>query len=207
MKLSDFEPIDFGQPLPPQKHDAVIKALWKRRSCSALTLTAPGPTADEMDLLLALGLRVPDHGKIGPWRIVRFSPESKSALVTQLEALADTQADPAKARMALQKLSRPPEAVMVVSSPLQPHKIPLWEQQLSAAAVCQNLLIAVAAIGYGANWITDWYSYDPKSRSLLGLSEQEQIAGFIYIGTPSEPPLERDRPDMAMRLSWWLEAG
>ncbi len=107
------------------------------------------------------------------------------------------------ANTALQKLAVPPEALMVVSSPLDGKGIPLWEQQLSAAAICQTLLIAAGAMGYGANWITDWYSYDDQAKAVLGVAPHEAIAGFIYLGTTAEPPLERDRPDYASRVSWW----
>jgi len=76
---------------------------------------------------------------------------------------------------------------------------------LSAAAVCQNLLIAAGAMGYGANWITDWYAYDAEARAILGVTPDENVAGFVYLGTPTEPPLERERPDYDARVSWWEE--
>lgn len=204
--LSDTPAPDFGQPLPQKPSPEVLEALFFRRSAPAPTLHAPGPSAEEIDLLIRIGLRVPDHGKIGPWRIVRFTADSKAALVEKLTALAAKQPEPGKAVAALQKLSIPPEALLVVSSPLQPHKIPLWEQQLSAAAVCQTLLIAAGAMGYGANWITDWYSYDAEAKQVLGLAAHENVAGFIYLGTPSEAPLERDRPNYDERIAWWSEA-
>ncbi|ESQ76598.1 nitroreductase [Asticcacaulis sp. AC402] len=203
LALFDTPAPEFGQPLPQKPSADMLEALFFRRSASAPTLRAPGPSPEEMDLLIRLGLRVPDHGKIGPWRLVRFTPQSKTALVEKLKPLAVSQPEPAKALAALQKLAIPPEALLVVSSPLQPHKIPLWEQQLSAAAVCQTLLIAAGALGYGANWITDWYSYDAVAKALLGLAEHENVAGFIYLGTPSEAPLERDRPNFNERISYW----
>jgi nitroreductase len=81
----------------------------------------------------------------------------------------------------------------------------LWEQQLSAAAICQTLLIAAGAMGYGANWITDWYSYDDQARAILGVQPHENVAGFIYLGTSVDAPQERDRPDYVARISWWGE--
>ncbi|ESQ87001.1 NAD(P)H nitroreductase [Asticcacaulis sp. AC460] len=205
LTLSDTPAPEFGQPLPQKPSPDVLEALFFRRSAPAPTLQSPGPSADEIDLLIRIGLRVPDHGKIGPWRIVRFTAQSKATLVEKLTALAAKQPEPGKAVAALQKLSIPPEALLVVSSPLQPHKIPLWEQQLSAAAVCQTLLIAAGALGYGANWITDWYSYDAEAKQVLGLADHENVAGFVYLGTPSEAPLERDRPNYAERVSWWSQ--
>jgi len=208
MPLPDFDrtPIAFGQPLPQEKSVEVLDRLFHRRSAPAPTLTAPGPSPAEVDLLIEIGLRVPDHGKIGPWRVLRFTPEAKAELVERLVALAAKQPDAKKAEVTLLKLSTPPEALLIVSSPLQPHKIPLWEQQLSAAAVCQTMLIAAGALGYGANWITDWYSYDDEAKALLGLAAHENVAGWIFLGTPSEPPLERDRPDYAARVGWWQPA-
>ncbi len=194
---------EFGTPMPQTPSAEVLERLFFRRSASAVTLQAPGPSAEEIDLLIRIGFRVPDHGKIGPWRIVRFTPEARAKLVETLTGLAPTQAVPGKAVAALQKLAVPPEALMVVSSPLDGKGIPLWEQQLSAAAICQTLLIAAGAMGYGANWITDWYSYDDQAKAVLGVAPHEAIAGFIYLGTTAEPPLERDRPDYASRVSWW----
>jgi nitroreductase len=175
----DHAPITFGQALPQKTSKEVLEALWNRRSAPAPTLTAPGPSEAEIALLIQLGFRVPDHGKIGPWRIVRFTPEAKARLVEGLKALAKNQPDPKKAEGTLMKLSIPPEALLVISSPLQPHQIPLWEQQLSAAAICQNLLIAAGAMGYGANWITDWYAYDTDAKALLGLKTGENATARI----------------------------
>ena len=205
ISVTDFEASvpAFGTPMPQKPSTEVLDRLFYRRSASATMLKAPGPSADEIDLLIQIGFRVPDHGKIGPWRIVRFTPEARAKVVTKLTGMAQSQPVPAKATAALQKLAVPPEALMVVSSPQADKPIPLWEQQLSAAAICQTLLIAAGALGYGANWITDWYSYDDKTKAVLGVAPHEAIAGFIYLGPLSEPPLERDRPDYASRVSWW----
>jgi nitroreductase len=209
--MADFDlnptAIAFGQPLEQKPSAEVLDRLFHRRSAPAPTLTAPGPSSEEIDLLIKIGLRVPDHGKIGPWRVVRFTTEAKAKLVEALVILAQSQPDAKKAEVALLKMSTPPEMLLVVSSPVQPHKIPLWEQQLSAAAVCQNLLIAAGAMGYGANWITDWYSYDAEAKAFLGLTPEENVAGFIYLGTPNEPPLERDRPNYDERIGWWQPKG
>ena len=204
MTAFDTTPHEFGKPLPQKASGEVLEALFNRRSAPAPTLGLPGPSPEEMDLLIRIGLRVPDHGKIGPWRVVRFTPEAKARAVEKLKALAESRGD-RKDAGALIKMSTPPQMLMVVSAPLQPHKIPLWEQQLSAAAVCQNLLIAAGAMGYGANWITDWYAYDAEARAILGVKEDENVAGFVYLGTPTEPPLERERPDYDARVSWWEE--
>ena len=187
---------EFGAPCPVQASSQTLALMSGRRSASAQTLRAPGPSATELDDLLRLAARVPDHGKMTPWRFIVMEGEAKRALVEKLQALAGTQDNPVKASAALGKLSAPPVAVVVVSSP-RPGGQPVWEQQMSAGAVCMTLLLAAEAMGYGANWITDWYSYDPAGKGLMGLQDGEQVAGVIYLGTPGEDALERVRPDMA----------
>ncbi len=203
MPLPELPPHELGQPLPITPSPQVLDFLWNRRSASAPLLIAPGPSEDEIDALIRIGLRVPDHGKIGPWRVVRFTTDAKARLVEKLKDLAQAQAVPAKATAALKKLDNPPQALMVVSSPVAGADIPLWEQQLSAAAVCQTMLIAAGAMGYGANWITDWYAYDGEAKKVLGLRDGEEVAGFIYLGSLAEPPLERERPEPMSRVGWW----
>lgn len=185
----------FGEPCPVRPSPETLALLASRRSASAQTLAAPGPSAAELRDLLRLAARVPDHGKMNPWRFVVLEAEAKAALLGKLEALSASQPNPGKARAALVKMAAPPLAVAVVSSPREGGK-PVWEQRMSAGAVCTTLLIAAGAMGYGANWITDWYSYDPAARSLLGVREGEEVAGVIYLGTPTEDALERVRPDV-----------
>ncbi|EJL24725.1 nitroreductase [Caulobacter sp. AP07] len=192
----------FGDILPIEPSPAVLDFLAKRRSASAMTLTAPGPDDAQLADLLRLAARVPDHGKLSPWRFVILRGAAKDAFAAKITALADSQANPAKANAALRKLTRPPVAVAVISRYL-PGEIPEWEQRLSAAAVCQQMLLAAAAMGWGANWITDWYSYDPRGREILGVEAGEQVAGFLYLGTATEAPQERARPDVAAITSVW----
>jgi nitroreductase len=192
----------FGDVLPIEASSAVVDFLAKRRSASAMTLIAPGPDAAQLTELLRLAARVPDHGKLSPWRFVILRGAAKDAFAEKITALADRQANPVKANAALRKLTRPPVAVAVISRYI-PGEIAEWEQRLSAAAVCQQMLLAAAALGWGANWITDWYAYDPSAREILGLGDGEQVAGFLYLGTASEPPQERARPDVAALTTEW----
>jgi nitroreductase len=193
----------FGAPLPtPQRSDAVLRFLALRRSASAGALTAPGPSPDELRDLLRLAARTPDHGKLFPWRFIILEGEAKTTFAGEVEALAAHAADPEKARAALFKLTTPPVCVVVVSRFIE-GKIPEWEQRLSAGAVTMTLLHAAQAMGYGANWITDWYAFDASVARLLGLSAGEQIAGFVYLGTAREPALERIRPDVDALVSHW----
>ncbi len=191
---------EFGQPCPVQPSIDTLALMASRRSASAQTLRAPGPDAEALADLLRLAARVPDHGKMTPWRFIVLEGEGKAALVQRLHALAGGQDNPGKAVAALGKMAAPPLAVVVVSSPREGGK-PVWEQQMSAGAVCMSLLLAAEAMGYGANWITDWYSYDPAARALLGLGPAEQVAGVVYLGTPSEDALERVRPELPALVS------
>jgi len=192
---------EFGAALPLAAAPEVLRFLALRRSTSAVTLAEPAPSADQLADLLRIASRAPDHGKLSPWRFVILEGAGKAALVERLEALAVDLGDLTLAAK-LAKLRIPPLAVVVISSP-KPAAIPEWEQVLSAGAVCTNLLNAALAMGFGANWITDWYSYDAEAGAILGLKTGERVAGFVLIGTPREPPLERERPDVTSLVTRW----
>ena len=193
---------EFGQALPITASPEVLAFLARRRSASAMSLTAPGPDARQLADLLRLAARTPDHGKLAPWRFVILRGPAKDAFAEKITALADRQANPVKAAAALRKLTRPPLAVAVISRFI-PGEIPEREQRQSASAVCLLMLLAAEAMGLGANWITDWYSYDPAALAILGVAEGEQVAGFLYLGTASEPPQERARPQVAALTTEW----
>lgn len=190
-----------GDALPlPVPSETMRRRLATRRSAPAQSLAAPGPSEAELDEILRLGARTPDHGKLFPWRFVILSPEARARIAETLTPLAAHQPDPGKAAKTLMKLTAPPVTVLVISTPVTGHKVPVWEQQLSAGAVCMNLEHAADAFGYSASWITDWYSYEPEAAAMFGVGADEQVAGFIHIGTLSEPPLERPRPEMAGKI-------
>ena len=194
---------DLGQALPlPVPSIELQTRLAMRRSAPAQALAAPGPSRDEIERILLLGARSPDHGKLFPWRFMVMGRESRASLAGALAPLAGRQADPVKAEKVLSKLTAPPVSILVISTPVAEHKVPVWEQQLSAGAVCMNLEHAANALGYSASWITDWYSYDAEALELLGLVPGEQVAGFIHMGTLAEAPLERPRPDMAAKTTY-----
>jgi len=194
-------PPQFGAPLPIARVAEVLRFLALRRSASALTLTEPAPDADQLTDLLRVAARAPDHGKLAPWRFIVLDGAGKTAFVERLDDLAGRRGDPVFAAK-LGKLKTPPLVVAVVSSP-KAGAIPEWEQLLSAGAVCANLLNAALAMGFGANWITDWYSYDAEALAILGLGEGERVAGFMMIGSAREAPLERERPDIAPLVTRW----
>jgi nitroreductase len=192
---------DLNAALPlPVRSDEVLARLANRRSASAQLLAAPGPSEAEIEQILSRGARTPDHGKLFPWRFVVLGPQSRADLSEALAVLAETQGRIDKDLAVLAKLANPPLTIMVVSTPIQGHKVPVWEQQLSAGAVCMNLEHAADALGYSASWITDWYAYDPAAVALFGVQDGETIAGFIHLGTLTEPPLERPRPHMAHKV-------
>lgn len=192
---------DLNAALPlPVRSDEVLARLANRRSASAQLLAAPGPSEAEIEQILHLGARTPDHGKLFPWRFVVLGPQSRADLSEALAVLAEAQGRIDKDLAVLAKLANPPLTIMVVSTPIQGHKVPVWEQQLSAGAVCMNLEHAADALGYSASWITDWYAYDPAAVALFGVRDGETIAGFIHIGTLTDPPLERPRPNMAHKV-------
>jgi nitroreductase len=196
-------PPEFGQPAPYGKAwPETLALLAQRRSSSPQHLAAPAPSGHELHDLLRLAARVPDHGKLFPWRFIILEGEAKAELARRFEALAKERPDPEKAAGVLFKLKAPPLAVLVVSR-VSDGPIPAWEQLLSAGALCQTLVLAATAMGYGANWITDWYSYDPRATALLGLESGERVAGLILLGTPTEAPLERVRPDIDAITTVW----
>lgn len=194
---------DLGATLPlPIPSIEMQDRLARRRSAPAQALIGPGPSRAEIERILTLGARSPDHGKLFPWRFVVMGPKSRTELAESLAPLAGRQDHPDKAAKVLAKLVAAPVTILVVSAPVPSPKVPRWEQRLSAGAVCMNLEHAANALGYSASWITDWYSYDREALALYGVGEDERVAGFIHIGTLAEPPLERPRPDVAAKTVW-----
>ena len=177
-----------------------LELLATRRSSRILDLAAPGPSADELDTILTIAARVPDHGKLAPWRFIVFEGEGRSRAGDALAAVLAA-ADPTTPEKRLaeeqNRLLRAPVVVAVVSRAAPHVKIPEYEQLLSAAACCQNMLLAAAALGYGATWVTEWPTYDEAARAALGLAPTEQLVGFIYMGTAAQKLEDRPRPALA----------
>jgi nitroreductase len=192
---------EFGAPLEVKAWPEVLRFLALRRSTPAVTLREPAPSPDQLQDLLRIAARAPDHGKLAPWRFVVLEGGPKMRFVEALDSLARSRGD-ATAAGKLGKLRIPPLAVAVVASPT-PSQIPEWEQLLSAGAVATNLTYAALAMGFGANWITDWYAYDPAATAILGLRPAEKVAAFVLMGTAAEPPLERERPNLVDLVTRW----
>ncbi len=182
-----------------RKNPLFTQTLLKRRSVPSKLLGDPGPTPDEIKTILSIAMRTPDHGKLFPWWFVTFEGDKRAQFGDVLAtawAKRDSQATPEKLDDERKRFSRVPLVIAVISSPRE-STIPVWEQELSAGAVCQNILMAANTLGYGANWLTNWYTYDDSVRAVMGVRDHEKIAGFMYIGTPLTAPEERDRPDPA----------
>lgn len=178
----------------------MIDLLKTRRSVPPHLLTAPAPEGAELASLLEIAARVPDHGKLVPWRFIVISGPARERLgerIVQIALADDPALDEKRIEADRRRLARAPLVVAVVSR-AGPHvKIPDWEQILSAGAVCMNLVVAANAMGYGASWITEWIAYDRRILELIGLEPHEKLAGFVHIGTPVERPSDRVRPVMA----------
>lgn len=185
---------------------SVLAFLKTRKSGSAKAMQGPGPAAAQVRELLDIAVRVPDHGKLNPWRFILFEGDARAAIgevfrkrwsVLHPEHGKETQ------DFVAGMFLRAPLVIAVVSTAAPHAKIPEWEQQLSAGAVCYNLVMGALTLGYAAQWQTDWIAYDDEITKAMGLAPAERIAGFVYIGTPSAPLEERPRPDPMTLVTNW----
>ena len=191
---------------PENRLEDALRRLQQRRSVKAMDICEPGPDPDDLQMILNIGARVPDHGKLGPWRFICFQNESRidfgNILAERYKHLnpdARTQNIVAERN----RLTRAPVVICVVAD-VKPHvKIPEWEQQLSVGAVCQNILVAASLAGFAAQWLTEWYAFDPIINEALHLTDTERVAGFIYLGSAAAKPAERARPELQDRLTHW----
>jgi nitroreductase len=181
-----------------------LDLLLSRRSGSAKAMGEPGPSREQLAAILKAGARAPDHGKLFPWRFIVFEGDGRERFGRMLGEILEAEGERERQiDEETKRFLRAPLVVGVISTARELIKIPLWEQELSAGAVCQNLLIAAHASGFVANWITEWYAYHPKVKERLGLKPGERIAGFIYIGTSAVELEERPRPDMDKIVSYY----
>src|ERR1700736_1551061 len=177
-----------------------VELLQTRCSIKPVELIGPPPSAAEIDTLLTIASRVPDHGKLVPWRFIVFEGEARlaagDAIVAAFRAKYP-QATGEQAAAERQRLARAPLVIAVVSRAAPHVKIPEWEQVLSAGAAAMNLVTAAHALGFAASWITEWYAYDRGVLDALGLGANEKIAGFVHMGRVSQKPEDRPRPPLA----------
>jgi len=183
-----------------------ITLLKTRRSVKPMDLLGPAPSADEIETMLTIAARVPDHGKLAPWRFIVFEGEARERageIIAGVFKAANPQASAEQIAFERGRLARAPLVIAVVSRAAPHVKIPEWEQQLSAGAVCMALVVAANALGFATSWITEWYAYDRNVLERLGLAPHERIAGFVHIGRPRLKPDDRDRPRLADLVTRW----
>ena len=182
-----------------------LEYIQKRRSCSLKMMGENGPDKDEITTILDAAARTPDHGRMFPWYFIVLKGESREKagqLLAEAWKADNPDAPEEKLRLESGKFMRAPTVIMVISR-IKRGKHPQWEQFLSAGAVCQNLCLAANAMGYGTNWLTEWYSYSALFKAAMGLDDTDHIAGVIYIGEAKDIPEDRDRPDTSEITTFW----
>ena len=184
-----------------------LEFLQQRRSVPCAQLLGPAPTDAELEQLVALALRVPDHGKLTPWRVLALRDDNDDKRqfadwLYQHHRERDPQANQSVLLKDPQRFRQSPLVLVVISTITSTERIPEQEQLLSGGCVCYTLLLAAAALGYSAQWLTGWAAYDAEVAARLGLSAQEKVLGFIHIGSANEPAPERARPSLDAKLSF-----
>jgi nitroreductase len=185
----------------------IIAFLSARRSVKPDRLVSPGPSPAELETMLTIASRVPDHKKLAPWRFIVLEGPARERLggVAAEACVAAEKEPPSPVRLDTERgrLARAPMVIAVVSRVVPNRSAPEWEQILSAGAACLNLCLAANALGYGTSWITEWIAYNKMVGTALGLADNERIAGFIYVGTPVERSEERERPALSDIVTRW----
>lgn len=180
--------------------------LALRRSTPIALLSHPGPQPDLLAEILRVGMRVPDHGKLAPWRVLIFAGAAREPAGERL-ARCLIERDPAASTemqtQERQRFMRAPVVLGIVSNPVDSPKIPEWEQILSAGALCYNLLLAAQSAGFAGVWLTESCAYERNVAETFGLADSERFAGFVYLGTARDAPIERERPMSAEKMQYW----
>lgn len=178
----------------------IIDFMQKRNSAPIPELREPAPNDAEIETMIRIATRVPDHGRLAPWRFILYRGKAREEIGEKLAELAEKREGPlteGRRNQEMARFSRAPLVIGVISSPKENPKIPQWEMFLSGGAAAMSLVLAANALGYGANWITNWYSDVDEGRRILGLAPHERVVGFVHIGSYEGPAPERPRPDPA----------
>src|SRR5215831_12086986 len=190
-----------------QVKQETLELLLRRRSAKAAMLGEPGPSPQQLETILTVAARVPDHKKLEPWRFIVFEGDARALFgrVLLKACLAEDKDTPSAARLETERTRflRAPTVVAVISRVTPNPAAPEWEQVLSCGAACLNLCLAANAMGFATCWLTEWYSYSRAVRAALKLADNEKVAGFIYIGTPRERQEDRERPDLDKIATRW----
>lgn len=190
-----------------KKSPEVLEYLLKRRSASVKAMSGPGPAAEDIQTILQAAARVPDHGKVVPFYFIVFEGAARDEvgeIIADIHARKTPEGDEGMRAREQARFTRAPVVIGVIAR-TRPAKHPPWEQVMTAGAVCQNMLLAASSLGWGAQWLSEWYAYDNDFKAALGLDSRDDIAGFIHIGTPAEMPIERERPDLAHIVTHWRQ--
>lgn len=180
--------------------------LLKRRSIVVRNMAEPGPTDDDLENILRSGMRVPDHGRLTPWRFMVIRGDARDKMGKVLgTAFRKENPDCIDEQVEIEeeRFSRAPLVIAIISRTNPEHKIPEWEQILSSGAACQNMLTAALGMGYAAQWITEWCAYNDDVKAALGMEPSDRVAGFLYLGTRTEEPTDRQRPEYGDIVSEW----
>ncbi len=190
-----------------RKTPAAYDLLMSRRSVKARDMIGPGPDRAMMENILKAGMRVPDHGKLAPWRFMVLTGDDRKRLGDLIAAglIAENETSEKIADKMKSYASQGPVLVIAISSPSAERPVPVWEQELSIGAACQNMLVAATALGFASQWLTGWASYSKTVTKGLGISPDEKIAGFLFFGDHGEKiPSERPRPNFDEHVQWGL---
>lgn len=185
---------------------SLLAFLKTRKSASAKAMGEPGPSSTQLAEILEIAVRVPDHGKLSPWRFIVFAGAARGKMSAEFAGIwAKAHPEHGPEMLAFQRgfLERAPVVVVVVSTAASHGKIPVWEQQLSSAALCFNMELAAQACGFDTQWTTDWVAYDGQAKAAMGVAATEQVAGLIFIGTSTVPLEDRPRPDAKALTTYW----
>jgi nitroreductase len=177
-----------------------IELLKTRRSVKPREMTGPGPSPADLETILTIGARVPDHGKLAPWRFIVFEGDSRARageVIAGVYARKNPNASPAEIEVEKKRMMDAPLVIGVVSLTKVHPKVPPWEQEMSAGASAMNIVTAATALGYGACWLSGWFSFDRDVLDGFGLRADEKLAGFIHIGNVTKSSDDRPRPSLS----------
>ena len=188
------------------QNKSVTQFMLNRRSVLIKNMVEPGPNAQELETILTIATRVPDHRKLEPWRLLVLQGDARRAFGEKLAEVKAQKEAVMGIQVEIEKdcFMRAPLVIVVVASPIE-HKTPEVEQILSAGAVCQNINIAAGSLGYASQWVTGWSCLDKNAQQAMGLGEKEFVAGYLYIGSCDDEPLDRQRPDLDEVVMHWNE--
>ncbi|MBU0862573.1 MAG: nitroreductase [Alphaproteobacteria bacterium] len=187
-----------------QTNQAALDFMLTRRSYPAQALNAPVPDRDQLRTILTAASRSPDHGKLEPWRFIVLGRDALQAIADALPAEGKRIGIPQdKIDKPVMTYSGAQLAVVVVCSPKDSEKVPQTEQVYAVGGVCLGLVNAALASGFGATWLSGWFSHNRDFiRDHFNLADHETVAGIVHIGTCANTPSDRPRPDIDAITDW-----